>query len=223
MAVSLGRRLVPGRGEGTSRGALLAAPPSAGRRRARTRLRARRRGARSCRGGSARETRIERALARSLHHARLGEPSPPRPSGCASFSSPFPTTRREGSRSGEGRVAHELSEIFMDLNGLAWPGRARDWFSERRAGPFEIAAIDLEGRSVASPGPGASSCTISRRTGRALVTVDDWRGISVAVGRGGGARSLDSRQTIVTDVTADGARVLLARQSAGGRRATTST
>ncbi len=226
MAVSLGRRLVPWPAEGTlARAPLLggAARPlqddvfdadfeSGGE----DLIVARRVGE---------ETRIERPLGNVVFrtrgwvsHLRL-DPSGTR---IAFFLHPFPNDT-------QGRVAvlekdgsmRELGDLFLDLNGLAWaPGGREIWFSgASQQGPFEIAAIDLEGRGrLLFQGPGRVVLHDVARDGRALVTVDDWRGISVSVGPKSVERDLSILDnSVVMDVTRDGSQVLVSEQSAGGR------
>ena len=119
------------------------------------------------------------------------------------------------------RTLRVLSETFMDLNGLAWTaGSSEIWFSGAAPrGPFEIAAVTLDGkRRRVFQGPGRVVLHDISSDGRALVTVDDWRGVSVASQPGAADRDLSVLDnSIVTDLTADGSRVLLSEQSAGGR------
>jgi serine/threonine protein kinase len=115
----------------------------------------------------------------------------------------------------------ELSETFMDLNGLAWsPAGTEVWFSGApAAGPFELAAVDLEGhRRRLFQGPGRVVLHDVAPDGRALVTVDDWRGVAVSAAPGGLERELSVLDnSVLMDLSPDGARALLSEQSAGGR------
>jgi hypothetical protein len=117
-------------------------------------------------------------------------------------------------------TARMLSETFMDLNGLAWSadGREIHFSGAPLRGPFEIAAVDLDGkRRRLFQGPGRVVLHDIARDGRALVTIDDWRGVALASQPNLPDRDLSVLDcTVVTDFTADGSMALLSEQSAGG-------
>jgi Tol biopolymer transport system component len=114
----------------------------------------------------------------------------------------------------------ELVTGWMDVNGLAWsPDGSEVWFSgASERGPLEIAAVDMAGRvRQVFQGPGRLVLQDIAPDGRALITVDDWRAIAVFHDAHGDHDVSILDQSVVFDLSSDGANVLLSEQSAAGR------